>query len=293
MYSARRVLYVKLVLMAVFWSGVFPAVNIVLKSMGLFTSVFLRFALAAIILLLLLRWRERRLPRLSPREFVMVLVLGVLGISVYNCLFSYGLTLVEASRAALIVPTNPAITALFAAILLKERLGAVRAAGVALSVLGALWVLARGDFQTLSRFEFGMGEAVLVACIFMWSGYTLLGRVALSTLPPLALTAYVMAFGAATLAIFAWLEHSSLAGVTWQGWAALGYLVVFGTVLPFLWFYEGVKALGAARASQFINLVPPLAVLEAVLLLDETVTPGLLAGMALVAAGLYLTNKPR
>ena len=35
------------------------------------------------------------------------------------------------------------------------------------------------------------------------------------------------------------------------------------------------------------------AVLEAVLLLDESVTPGLLAGMALVAAGLYLTNKPR
>jgi drug/metabolite transporter (DMT)-like permease len=287
------VLYVKLVLMAVFWSGVFPAVNIVLKSMGLFTSVFLRFSIAAVILLLLLRLREQRLPRLSPREFVMVLVLGVLGISVYNCLFSYGLTLVEASRAALIVPTNPAFTALFAAILLKERLGAVRATGVALSVLGALWVLARGDFQTLSSFEFGVGEAVLVACIFMWSGYTLLGRVALSTLSPLALTAYVMAFGSAPLALFAWLEHSSLAGVTWQGWAALGYLVAFGTVLPFLWFYEGVKTLGAARAAQFINLVPPLAVLESVLLLDESVTPGLLAGMALVAAGLYLTNKPR
>jgi drug/metabolite transporter (DMT)-like permease len=287
------VLYLKLTLMAVFWSGVFPAVNIVLKSMGLFTSVFLRFSLAAVILLFLLRWREQRLPRLSPREFVMVLVLGVLGISVYNCLFSYGLLLVEASRAALIVPTNPAFTALFAAILLRERLGGVRAAGVALSVLGALWVLARGDFRTFSSLEFGAGELVLVACIFMWSAYTLLGRVALSSLSPVALTAYVMAFGSVPLAIVAWLEHSSLAGVTWQGWTALGYLVVFGTVLPFLWFYEGVKALGAARAAQFINLVPPLAVLEAVLLLDESVTPGLLAGMALVAAGLYLTNKPR
>jgi drug/metabolite transporter (DMT)-like permease len=287
------VLYVKLVLMAVFWSGVFPAVNIVLRSMGLFTSVFLRFSLAAVILLVLLRWRQRRLPRLSPREFVMVLGLGMLGITIYNCLFTYGLSLVEASRAALIVPTNPAFTALFAAILLKERLGAVRATGIALSVLGALWVLARGDFHTLASLEFGMGEAVLVACIFMWSAYTLLGRVALSSLSPLALTAYVMAFGSAPLAIFAWLEHSSLAGVTWQGWAALGYLVVFGTVLPFLWFYEGVKALGAARAAQFINLVPPLAVLEAVLLLNESVTPALLAGMALVGAGLYLTNKPR
>lgn len=293
MYSARRVLYVKLTLMAVFWSGVFPAVNIVLKSMGLFASVFLRFWLASLILLFLLRWRVGRLPRMSPREFVMVLVLGVLGISVYNCLFSYGLSLVEASRAALIVPTNPAFTALFAAILLKEHLGGVRAAGVALSVLGALWVLARGSFATLASLEFGAGELVLVACIFMWSAYTLLGRVALSSLSPLALTAYVMALGSAPIAIPAWLEHAPLAQVTWQGWAALGYLTVFGTVLPFLWFYEGVKALGAARAAQFINLVPPLAVLEAMFLLDEKLTPGLLAGMALVVAGLYLTNKPR
>jgi drug/metabolite transporter (DMT)-like permease len=134
---------------------------------------------------------------------------------------------------------------------------------------------------------------VLVACVFLWSAYTLLGRVALSTLSPLALTGYVMAFGALSLVPFAWQEEGSLAGVTWQGWTALGYLVVFGTVLPFLWFYEGVKTLGAARASQFINLVPPIAVVEAMLLLDESITPGLLAGMALVAAGLYLTNKPR
>src|SRR5262245_42660492 len=158
--------------MAVFWSGVFPAVNIVLQSMGLFTSVFLRFAAASLILLALLRWREGRWPRLSPRESVLVAGLGLLGITVYNCLFSYGLTLVEASRAALIVPTNPAFTALFAALLLGERLGRVRAAGVALSVLGALWVLSRGSPQA-AMFEVGMGEIVLVACIFMWSGYTL------------------------------------------------------------------------------------------------------------------------
>ena len=94
-------------------------------------------------------------------------------------------------------------------------------------------------------------------------------------------------------ACWAWLEHASLANVTWQGWAALAYLVVFGTVLPYLWFYDGVKALGAARASQFINLVPPIAVLESVLLLNEQTTPGLLVGMVLVVAGLYLTNKPR
>lgn len=286
-------LYTKLVLMALFWSGVFPAVNIVLKSMGLFTSVFLRFWFAALILLVMLRLRTARLPRPSPRETVLVVGLALLGITIYNVLFTAGLSLVEASRAALIVPTNPAFTALFAAIFLKERLGLARSAGIGLCVLGALWVLARGDPASVLRMEFGLGEVLLVLCILMWSAYTLLGRVALSALPALALTAYVMAAGAIGLALPAWLEQGSLARVTWQGWAALGYLIVFGTVLPFLWFYEGVKALGAARAAQFINLVPPLAVAQSVLILGEPMTPALYAGAGLVVAGLYLTNRPR
>ncbi|MBK8065427.1 MAG: DMT family transporter [Betaproteobacteria bacterium] len=159
-------LYAKMILMAVFWSGVFPAVNILLKSMGLFTAVFLRFAAAALILMLLLRVREARWPRLAPREALLVVVLGVVGIAVYNSLFTAGLGLVEASRAALIVPTNPAFTALFAALLLGERLGAARATGVALSVAGALWVLSRGDPAGLADLRFGLGEFYLVLCIF-------------------------------------------------------------------------------------------------------------------------------
>jgi drug/metabolite transporter (DMT)-like permease len=275
------------------WSGVFPAISILLKSMGLFSSVFLRFACAAVVLLALLWLRERRLPRLSPRELVMVVGLGLLGITFYNTMFTAGLALVEASRAALIVPTNPAFTALFAALLLRERLGRTRALGIALCVAGALWTLARGELRSFAQLQFGVGELILVLCIFMWTAYTLLGRIALSTLSPLALTSYVMVAGTIPLALPASLEGAPLSRVTWEGWAAFGYLVVFGTVIPFLWFYEGVKALGAARASQWINVVPPLAVLESVWLLDEPFPPSLLAGMALVVLGLYFTNKPR
>jgi drug/metabolite transporter (DMT)-like permease len=286
-------LYAKLVLMAVFWSGVFPATRIVLDSMGVFSSVFLRFGAAALVLLAVLYATEKRLRRLSPREAALVLGLGILGIALYNSLFTAGLARVEASRAALIVPTNPAFTALFAALFLKERLGAARSAGIALSLLGALWVLSRGNLLVLAELDFGFGELLLVLCIFMWSAYTLLGFVALSALPPLALTAYVMAAGALPTAVPAWLGNEGLGNVTWQSWAALAYLVLFGTVLPFLWFYEGVKALGAARASQFINLVPPLAVAESILILGEPFTPALVVGAGLVVAGLYLTNKPK
>jgi len=297
-------LYAKLVLMAVFWSGVFPAIHIVLRSTPLFTSVALRFAAAAVLLCLLL-WvrgaqdKERRkdgrsrLPRLTPREAVLVLVLGLVGISLYNSLFTAGLGLVEASRAALIVPTNPAFTALFAALFLGERMGMARIAGVMLSVAGALWVLARGDLSTLAGMQFGLGEFYLVLCIFTWSAYTLLGRVALASVPALALTAYVMVVGAVPLAVLAWAEQPDLGAITLEGWAALAYLVVFGTVIPFLWYYEGIQALGAARAAQFINLVPPMAVAASIWLLGEPFTPALLVGALLVVAGLYLTNLPK
>lgn len=286
-------LYLKLVLMAVFWSGVFPAVNIALRSMSVYTTVFLRFWWAAVLLLILLRWREHRLARLSPRETVLVIGLGLLGISLYNTLFTAGLALVEASRAAVIVATNPSFTALIAALFLKERLGGTRLLGVVLSLLGGLWVLCRGDPQVLAEFELGRGEFFLISCVFVWSAYALVGRIALSSLSPLALTAYVMAVGSLPLAVPVWLEGDSLFGATWEGWMALAYLVLFGTVMTFQWFYEGVKELGAARASQFINLVPVLAVIESVLILGEPMTPALIVGGALVFAGLYLTNRPR
>lgn len=283
--------YLKLVFMAVVWSGVFPAVNILLRTMGVFPAVFLRFLAAAIVLLVVLRWREGPLRVPAGRDLAFALGLGLLGITFYNTLFTAGLARVEASRAALIVPTNPAFTALFAALFLRERLGALRAAGVALSVSGALWVLCRGEPANFATLQLGTGELLLVLCIFAWSAYTLASRVALARLSPLALTTWVTLAGALPLAWPAWSELGTLARVSWQSWAAMAYLVTFGTVLPNLWYYEGVKALGAARAAQFINLVPPLAALESVLLLGEPATPALAVGALLVVAGLYLANR--
>jgi drug/metabolite transporter (DMT)-like permease len=97
--------------------------------------------------------------------------------------------------------------------------------------------------------------------------------------------------GGALLAVPAAFEHQSLRSIPWQSWAALAYLVPFATVLPFVWFWQGVHAIGAARASQFINLCPPIAVAESIVLLGEPFTPALVVGAVLVVAGLYLTNR--
>jgi drug/metabolite transporter (DMT)-like permease len=75
-------------------------------------------------------------------------------------------------------------------------------------------------------------------------------------------------------------------------WLNLAYLGVCGTVLGFVWYYQGIRKIGAIRASQFINFVPVSAIVLAFLLLGEPVTPSLVAGGALVVCGVYLTNRP-
>ena len=67
-------------------------------------------------------------------------------------------------------------------------------------------------------------------------------------------------------------------------------LAVGGTALAFTWFADGVKRLGAARASAFVNLVPVFAVLQAAILLDERLGLSVLGGGLLVIAGVWMTT---
>jgi drug/metabolite transporter (DMT)-like permease len=69
------------------------------------------------------------------------------------------------------------------------------------------------------------------------------------------------------------------------------YLGFFGTVIGFVWYYEGIKKIGPMKASLFINFVPISAVVMAFFILDEPITLSLFIGTLLVCSGVYLTNK--
>jgi drug/metabolite transporter (DMT)-like permease len=74
-------------------------------------------------------------------------------------------------------------------------------------------------------------------------------------------------------------------------WVSMFYLGFFGTVIGFVWYYEGIKKIGPIKASLFINFVPISAVVMAFFILDEPITLSLFIGTLLVCSGVYLTNK--
>jgi drug/metabolite transporter (DMT)-like permease len=293
--SARGILYAKLALMAAFWGGQFIAGRIVAPMLPHFTTGALRFLVASAGLVALVAWREGRLPRpAGAREWMLVAAMGFAGIFVYNAFFFAALEIVPAGRAALMMALIPVGTAVGAWLFFREPMTPLRIFGIALSLAGAAVVVTRGDPGAILHGAMARGELMLVGSVLGWVSYTLLGRLGPKTLSPLATTTWAALVGTVLLVAVALFEApwTRIAALPVHGWVAIGYLAVFGTVLAFLWYLEGVRAIGGPRTSVFLNLVPVFALLLAALLLGEPLLQSLLVGGAMVIAGVMLTNRP-
>jgi drug/metabolite transporter (DMT)-like permease len=287
------VIYGKLVLTAIFWGGTFIAGRQVAQDLGPFSIAFLRFTMASLLLLSLTWMKEGKLPRVSPGQLLLVILLGLTGVFAYNALFFKGLRLIEASRASLIVATCPAFIAIAAALLLRERLTPLQVLGILLSILGAAVVIAKGNLRQIVAGGVGVGELCILGCVLNWTAYSLLGKVALRKLSPLVSVSYSALVGAIALAVPALYEGlaHTVRRASLLDWTSIAYLAVCGTVLGFVWFYQGVQLIGTTRAGLFINFVPISAVILAFFLLREPITWSLAAGAVLVLSGVYLTNR--
>ncbi|GGC18264.1 DMT family transporter [Pseudoduganella buxea] len=294
--APASLVYTKLVFVTLFWGGTFIAGRIVAHALPVMTAAALRFAVAVVLLLGVAWQREGGLPRLTRQQMLATAALGLTGIFLYNLCFFGALGQMPAGRAALFIALNPIVTALAAALLLRERLSGVKWLGIALAFVGAAIVITRGDpagaLHDIGQ-SVGVGELLMLCAISCWAAYTLLGRSALKGLSPIAATTYAALWGLLFLAIGAAREVGGVdwPAIGWPVWAGLGYLGAFGTVLGFVWYYEGVKAIGASRTAVFNNLVPVFGIGLAALLLGEPVLVSMVAGGVLVAAGVTLTNR--
>ena len=293
---ATAATYLKLLLAMLFWGGTWIAGRMLVQEVDPLVAAVWRFSIAGISLVALVWWQEGRLPGLSSREWGQVLLLGGTGIFLYNFFFLYGLRHISAGRGALVVALNPVVAACVAWAFFNDRMTPRKGLGIAVAFAGSLLVIANGAPMALLSGEVGLGELLIVGCVFSWVAYTFVGRAAMRTLSPLLATAYgciagwLMLLGV-LLARDGTGRFTTAPGFSLRAWLCIVFLGFFGTALGFTWFNDGVRRIGAARASAFINLVPVAAVLLGAALLGERLGMPVLAGGALVLGGVWLTNR--
>jgi len=289
------IIYFKLVLTAIFWGGTFVAARAVSDHIGPFTGSFIRFAAASILLAAIATFKEGRLHRMAKHQVVPAILLGMTGVFAYNVFFFSGLQTITAGRASLIVAINPVLISLLSDFFFHEKLHSAKIIGAALCLFGVILVISRGNPLSLFSGGIGRGELFILGCVVSWVTYSLIGKSIMRDLTPFAAVFYSCAIGAAALFPLALMENMAgrIGAFNFIDWTSLLYLAFFGTVIGFFWYYEGIAAIGAARASVFINLVPVSGVFLGWLLLREPVNLSIIAGALLVVGGVYLTNAPR
>lgn len=276
-----------------FWGGTFIAGRYVSQNVGPFSIAFLRYAVASM-LLIVLTWNiEGKLPAPKKSHLIPIVLLGMTGVFAYNAMFFKGLKIIEAGRASLIIATCPIFIAISSTLFLKEKFTATKAIGVIISILGAIIVISKGNLLGIFKGNLGLGEFYIFCCVLSWTAYSLIGRTVMSDLSPLACVSYSCVIGATALAVPAYLEGvvQNIGHHAVMDWLSIVYLSIFGTVIGFVWYYEGIKQIGPTQAGLFINFVPIFAILLAFLILREAITISLLTGAVLVISGVYLANK--
>ncbi|MBT8352392.1 MAG: DMT family transporter [Deltaproteobacteria bacterium] len=288
------IIYLKLFLTAAFWGGTFIAGKILAENVGPFSASFLRF-LTASLCLLLITWKiEGRFPGIRNKQIFPLILLGLTGVFSYNLFFFKGLRLIDAGRASIIIANNPIFITLLSMLLFKERITLLKFVGVLISVTGAVIAISRGDLNNIMTGGLGFGEFFIFCCVASWVCYSLIGKAVMTDLSPLVSVTYSAIIGTACLFIPALFEGilSDMKYYMTSEWISIFYLGFFGTVLGFVWYYEGIKKIGPTRAGLFINFVPITAIILAFLILKEPLTLSLFVGALFVCSGVYLTNRP-
>jgi drug/metabolite transporter (DMT)-like permease len=244
---------------------------------------------------ILLPWSARPLARqwrVLLAHWKVMVFLSVLGVPAFNTINYAALHTTTATNSALI---NSACTAMIIAVnylMFRVRATARQWAGLAISLVGVMIIVSRGDPRVLLALEFVRGDVMLLSAALSWAVYTACLRWRPRELEPLTFAGASILVGVLALAPLYWWEASRTAPVvvTPGVVTAVAYIGIFPSVLAVLFWNKAVAEVGANRAAQFMNLVPVFGITLAVIFLGEALAGFHVAGAAIIFSGIYLAT---
>lgn len=279
-----------MLLVVLIWGANFSIIKRAIQDFPPLAFTGLRFALGTALLLLILRAREGWV-RLPSRIWWHLLWLGLVGNTLYQALFVYGLKLTTAANGSLLVATSPVMVPLLGALFKIERVTRQVALGIALAFAGMFVVIAaRG--VSVSRATL-VGDLLMLASALCWSVYTLGVRSLGAHVSTLRLTALTLLTGTPGLLILGAPQIANLNwnALGWQAWAGFAYAVLLGLVVAYALWNLSVRRVGGNRTVIFSCAVPLVAALVAWPVLGERPQSYHAVGAALIIGGVLLARR--
>jgi drug/metabolite transporter (DMT)-like permease len=225
--------------------------------------------------------------RLASRDIPAVAVFGVTGVTLFYGSYQLAVESGGAAMAAVLLYTAPAWVVLLAAVIFKERLGALKLLALALTLAGVVLISLQGTALA------GAGGGLPVAALaygltagFCYSLYYLFGKRFAARYNAANLFTYLLPVGA--LLLLPWVTFAPKSATAWGALAAVSVLSTYGA---YHLYYAGLRHLEAGRAAITATLEPVVAAGVAFIWWGEAFSPAGYAGGVLILAAVVLTIR--
>ena len=227
------------------------------------------------------------------RDVGRFLITGIVGNTIYQILFIYGLNYTTAGNSSLLVATNPIFVALISGLLRLEKISKGMWLGIILSFTGMVIVIANGPSGLSLGSETIRGDALTLVAGLCWAVYAVLARPLTQRYSSLKVSTFCMLAGTPGLLLagIPSLVNQDWAGISWRGWGGLVYSFLFSISLAYIAYTKAIGTLGNARTGIYSNLVPVIAMIAAALFLGDALNPWQVVGAVVILTGVYLTRS--
>jgi drug/metabolite transporter (DMT)-like permease len=280
------------VVATLFWGGNFVVGRLVRQDITPIALTFWRWLLALAILLPFSIVEIRRQWRLLLAAWKLIFALGATGITAYTISIYQALRVTTALNAALVLATLPLMIVLAGWLINRDRITSSQGLGMAVSLGGAVVIVAHGSLALLIALRFNAGDLWMLGAVPLWAIYAVLQKRRPAALSPLTLV--TVSIAAAMLLLtpgYLWeMAHGGRTQLTIVSALGISYTAIAASALSYVLWNRGAAALGPNHAGVYINLIPVFSALLAVILLGEKLALYHVVGATLVVCGIALAH---
>lgn len=276
-----------LLALSLVWGGSFFFNEIAVRELPVFTVVVARVALAAVILLTILRLRQERLPR-DRQIWLAFIGMGLLNNAIPFSLVVWGQQYIASGVASILNASTPLLTVVLAHVLTRdERMTAAKFTGVLIGFAGVATMIGLDSLRGL-----GAGIVAQLLCLAGAMSYAFAGIYgrrfrAMGISPMATATGQLIASSLIMLPLVLVLDRPwTLPAPSLSAIAALIGVAAMSTALAYVLYFRILATAGATNLLLVTFLIPVSAILLGTLFLGETLLPRHVAGMILIGAGL-------
>lgn len=283
--------YVLLVLCVLFWSANFVIGRFVAGVIEPWEIAFFRWLGVFIVTLPFLLLHVKKIWQALKNHFGILVLLSALGIAAFNTLLYIGLQQTTATNALLINSSIPIIILFLSFVILKTTISARQIVGIVLSTLGVVFLVLKGDVQSIVTLSFNQGDLWVIASSLCWASYSVLVKLRPKSLSSFEFFITTVSLGVVMLLPFYLAQGYTLEReimiVTEHTWV-FAYVVLVTSILCYYLWHKGIAQIGADKTGQFTHLMPLFGSFLAYIFLGERLEWYHLGGIIMIGGGIYL-----